>query len=428
MPWDEIHLLALEPGDSTRRRPARGWPRAVVGDGVEVKGYTGGQWTLAATRRGLLRIAPDGAGRRQRAGGHLGLHALRRPAGRAGRDRGQGQGHAAGDPRADRSHAVETVGRAARGLVTVDGLPPRQSAPSPARASTPSSAPASRRRCSRRSTGSAAACLPIRYAGGFAARRRRRAAGAAAARAPSVLIVAGASALDPLDPVFGGLTLLGAAHGAPRRARPSRQPAVAGALGRAARARHADLRDVLAGDDLRPGAARASWPASAWATASWPSSATAACSPARWPIASRPTAPTPPAESSSERRRRRAAGLYSDVIRERWRRPRFRGELPGANAVAEDVNPLCGDRVRMMLRVRRRPDRRRALRRRLVRDLHGVGRRGRRAGRGPAARARPRELTTRGRAGGAAGRHSAHAHALRDAAAAVLQQALAGAA
>jgi len=39
---------------------------------------------------------------------------------------------------------------------------------------------------------------------------------------------------------------------------------------------------------------------------------------------------------------------YSDVIRERWRRPRFRGQLEGANAIAEDVNPLCGDRVRMM--------------------------------------------------------------------------------
>ena len=44
-------------------------------------------------------------------------------------------------------------------------------------------------------------------------------------------------------------------------------------------------------------------------------------------------------------------GLYSDVIRDRWRRPHHRGELPGANAVAEDVNPLCGDRVRMMLAV-----------------------------------------------------------------------------
>jgi nitrogen fixation NifU-like protein len=45
------------------------------------------------------------------------------------------------------------------------------------------------------------------------------------------------------------------------------------------------------------------------------------------------------------------AALYGDVIRERWRRPRFRGELAGATAVAEDVNPLCGDRVRVMLAV-----------------------------------------------------------------------------
>lgn len=43
--------------------------------------------------------------------------------------------------------------------------------------------------------------------------------------------------------------------------------------------------------------------------------------------------------------------LYTDVIRERWRRPRFRGALPDANAVAEDVNPLCGDRVRISLLV-----------------------------------------------------------------------------
>ena len=42
--------------------------------------------------------------------------------------------------------------------------------------------------------------------------------------------------------------------------------------------------------------------------------------------------------------------LYGEVIRERWRRPRFRGELPDASATAEDVNLLCGDRVRVQLR------------------------------------------------------------------------------
>ena len=67
-----------------------------------------------------------------------------------------------------------------------------------------------------------------------------------------MLIVAGASALDPLDPVFGGLALLGATmerHGAP--AHPGSLLWLARWDG-AARARHADLRDVLAGDDVRP--------------------------------------------------------------------------------------------------------------------------------------------------------------------------------
>jgi nitrogen fixation protein NifU and related proteins len=45
------------------------------------------------------------------------------------------------------------------------------------------------------------------------------------------------------------------------------------------------------------------------------------------------------------------ANLYSDAIRQRWRRPTHRGELPGATATAEDVNPLCGDRVRFAIQV-----------------------------------------------------------------------------
>jgi nitrogen fixation NifU-like protein len=46
-----------------------------------------------------------------------------------------------------------------------------------------------------------------------------------------------------------------------------------------------------------------------------------------------------------------AGALYTDAIRERWRRPRHRGELTDATATAEDVNPLCGDRVRIGVRV-----------------------------------------------------------------------------
>jgi nitrogen fixation NifU-like protein len=43
--------------------------------------------------------------------------------------------------------------------------------------------------------------------------------------------------------------------------------------------------------------------------------------------------------------------LYSDVIRERFRNPRFRGTVPDADASFEDVNPLCGDRIRIECRV-----------------------------------------------------------------------------
>lgn len=43
--------------------------------------------------------------------------------------------------------------------------------------------------------------------------------------------------------------------------------------------------------------------------------------------------------------------LYSDVIRERFRRPRFRGAIERPDVAHEDVNPLCGDRVRIQGRL-----------------------------------------------------------------------------
>ncbi|PYN35439.1 MAG: hypothetical protein DME01_11855 [Candidatus Rokuibacteriota bacterium] len=146
--------------------------------------------------------------------------------------------------------------------------------------------------------------------------------------------------------------LAGRAHGASRRPGASGQLAVARAMGRKARARDADLRHVLSGDDVRSGAAtdprgragRQSPPGRDGPRR--PALARHGVSLSAVPVERRPrrarvTGATPSASS----------GLYSDVIRDRWRRPRHRGELPGANAVAEDVNPLCGDRVRMMLAV-----------------------------------------------------------------------------
>ncbi|MGH7299391.1 MAG: iron-sulfur cluster assembly scaffold protein [Candidatus Rokuibacteriota bacterium] len=43
--------------------------------------------------------------------------------------------------------------------------------------------------------------------------------------------------------------------------------------------------------------------------------------------------------------------LYSDVIRERFRRPRFRGTVESPDVAHEDLNPLCGDRVRIQGRL-----------------------------------------------------------------------------
>jgi nitrogen fixation protein NifU and related proteins len=44
-----------------------------------------------------------------------------------------------------------------------------------------------------------------------------------------------------------------------------------------------------------------------------------------------------------------AGAPYGSTIAEHFRRPRNYGALPNANASAEGVNPLCGDRVRVAL-------------------------------------------------------------------------------
>lgn len=43
---------------------------------------------------------------------------------------------------------------------------------------------------------------------------------------------------------------------------------------------------------------------------------------------------------------------YSDTFKDHISNPRHAGELPDANASAECSNPVCGDRLRLSLRVR----------------------------------------------------------------------------
>lgn len=43
--------------------------------------------------------------------------------------------------------------------------------------------------------------------------------------------------------------------------------------------------------------------------------------------------------------------VYSNLIRERFRHPRYHGALERPDAAFEDVNPLCGDRIRIECRI-----------------------------------------------------------------------------
>ena len=44
--------------------------------------------------------------------------------------------------------------------------------------------------------------------------------------------------------------------------------------------------------------------------------------------------------------------LYRDFILDHYRNPRNAGSIENADASFEDINPLCGDKIRMDLRIR----------------------------------------------------------------------------
>jgi len=216
LPWEEIHVLAVEAGDLHEEEAGRRLAAAAVGEGVEVKSYTGGQWALAAMRRGLLRVrrpqltdvnALDG----------ISVFTLF-----------DGQPVEAGETVAKAKVtplvigektivALEDVARAASGLVTVPGFRPETIGVVARERLEPRQRTRFESALRQKADWFGARLLPIRYAGDSAA---AVAADLRALRADGgrLLVVAGASALDPLDTVFGGLTLVGARmerHGAP---------------------------------------------------------------------------------------------------------------------------------------------------------------------------------------------------------------------
>jgi hypothetical protein len=215
-PWDEIHAITPEPGDLHEEEAGGRLARAVMGDGVEVKGYAGGQWTLVAGRRGLLAVRRTALAEVNAQHG-ISVFTLF-----------DGQPVEPGEPvarakvtplviAAETMTTVERLAAGAGGLVAVRGFRPvtigavaRENLDARQRARFEAA-------LRQKIDWLGSDLLPVRYAGGSARvvaeeLRAVRAGGA------EVVIVAGASALDPLDPVFGALDLVGARmerHGAP---------------------------------------------------------------------------------------------------------------------------------------------------------------------------------------------------------------------
>jgi hypothetical protein len=214
LPWDEVHLLALEPGDLHEEAAGARLAAAVIGAGAELRAYTGGQWSLAATHRGLLRVD---APRLAAVNVHEGMAVFtlfdRQPV-----DRGEIVAKAKVTPLAIAEHTVRAVEQAARGgvvsvapfrrarigVVARESLEPRQRGRFEAS-------------LQQKIDWLGSELAPVRFAGP-SPRAVADEVRALRDEGADVLIVAGASALDPLDPVFEGLTLLGAKmerHGVP---------------------------------------------------------------------------------------------------------------------------------------------------------------------------------------------------------------------
>lgn len=215
-PWDELHVIEVEPGDLHEEEAGSRLAAAVVGDGVSVRGYTGGQWTLAAARRGLLRVRDEALTAVNVQEG-IAVFTLfdRQPV-----DAGETVAKGKVTPlviAAERLAAVEAIARAAGGVLTVEAFRP----------TVVGAVAPERLEVKQRNRFEAALrqkidwfggrLLPLRF-GGDKARTVADQLAALRGEGAELLIVAGASALDPLDPVFGGLALLGAhmeRHGAP---------------------------------------------------------------------------------------------------------------------------------------------------------------------------------------------------------------------
>jgi hypothetical protein len=212
-PWQEIHLIALEPGDIHEEEAGRRLADAVVGDGVEVKGYSGGQWTLVATRRGLLHIE---TARLADVNAHEGISVFTVFSGQPV-EAGETVAKAKVTPLAIPEQTIRAIEQLGDGLVGVESFRQMTIGAVARESLEPRQRTRFESALKQKIDWFGSRLLPVRFAG---ASDRAGADELLALRreGANVLIVAGASALDPLDPVFSALTLVGAPmerHGAP---------------------------------------------------------------------------------------------------------------------------------------------------------------------------------------------------------------------
>jgi len=214
--WPELHLLELDPGDIHEESAGARLSQAAAGEGVEVHGYSGGQWTLAATRRGLLRVRGEALGEVNAQEG-MAVYTLYdlQPV-----DAGEVVARAKIVPLAIGEANVKRAEErawAAAGLVTVKGFTPRRVG-----ALTRVSLPAQQRLRFETALGEkvdwlGSRLLPVHYSAddGRSVADGLRALAEAGAE---LVIAAGAASLDPLDSIFEGLNLAGGRmvrHGTP---------------------------------------------------------------------------------------------------------------------------------------------------------------------------------------------------------------------
>ena len=216
LPWDEIHLLEPEPGDLHEEPAGARLSSAAAGPGVAVKGYAGGQWTLAAARRGLLRVRADALAAVNTLEGMsvFTLYDLQ-PV-----EAGETVAKAKITPLAIAETLVKQAEErawAASGLLTVKAFAPRVLGAVTRENLEPRQRQRFESSLAEKGDWFGSRLLPVRYAAAEAA------AVAAELQAlvdegAEILIAAGAGSLDPLDPIFAGLARLGGTmerHGVP---------------------------------------------------------------------------------------------------------------------------------------------------------------------------------------------------------------------